>query len=137
MVTNGVIMLILPFLSSIFLFQFLYALVLSEASAITAGPYTILSLIPSAAVSVAIWMIKNKVFSDTESPTSNEENTTEGNKTQNENSIENETQSTDDQSLLSSNEANDGQRLTLVVNADSPNGNNRDQRSYGTVDDNK
>lgn len=42
--------------------QFLYALVLGQASAITSGPYTIFSLIPSAVVSVVTWMVKNKVF---------------------------------------------------------------------------
>ena len=51
-----------PMMLFVVMIQFLYALVLSQASAITSGPYTIFSLIPSAVVSVVTWMVKNKVF---------------------------------------------------------------------------
>ena len=44
------------------LIQFVYALVLGEASAITAGPYTVLSLIPSVIITAFSWMLKNKIF---------------------------------------------------------------------------
>ena len=46
-------------------FPLVYALVFGKLSAITAGPYTILSLIPSAAISFASWMLKTKMFGKT------------------------------------------------------------------------
>ena len=54
-------------------FVLVYALVLGQASAITAGPYTVLSLIPSVAITVGSWTLKFKIFgqskeSDTENP---------------------------------------------------------------------
>ena len=65
MFINCVVILVFPFLMTAILFNFLYDFVLSEASPITNGPYAVLSLIPSVAISIAIWMVKKKVFSDT------------------------------------------------------------------------
>ena len=56
----------LMFVMPVFLFgaliHLVYALVLGQASAITAGPYTIISLIPSIAITLSSWMIKRKLF---------------------------------------------------------------------------
>ena len=43
-------------------FPLVYALVFGQLSAITAGPYTVLSLIPTAAISIASWILKTKIF---------------------------------------------------------------------------
>lgn len=96
--------------------KFLYDVVLSEASPFTTGPYTVLSLIPSAAISVATWMIKNKVFSDSAKDTlitSDENQGGEGNQIYNSSSVNKV----------------DGKRLQIVVNVDSP---AKDQTTYGT-----
>ena len=105
-----------PIFMTLLMFKLLYDIVLSEASPITAGPYTVLSLIPSVAISVATWMIKNKVFSDTTniSPITSDGNRGgEGNQTRN----------------LSSDDHVDGERLLLVANGDSPAEN---QTTYGS-----
>lgn len=43
-------------------FPLVYALVFGQLSAVAAGPYTVLSLIPSAAISLSSWMLKAKMF---------------------------------------------------------------------------
>ena len=97
--------------------QFLYVLVLGEASAISTGPYTVLSLIPTAAISAAGWLVKNKVFSSIDEKEDKEEPNQEN-----------------DESVTNDGEA---RALTLVVNEDTPfNGNNQEVRSYGTADNN-
>ena len=45
-----------------FLFQFLCLLVLSRASYTTLGPYTIISLLPTAAISTISWMLRKRYF---------------------------------------------------------------------------
>ena len=59
----GIYLLVFPVIMFAIVINLLYPLVLGEASAISAGPYTVLSLIPTAVVSALTWLIKNKVFS--------------------------------------------------------------------------
>ena len=102
-----------PFLIFAIVIQFLYVLVLGEASAISTGPYTVLSLIPTAAISAAGWLIKNKVFSSV----SEEEDNNNHNKENEESAIK------DDEALT----------LKLLVNEDTP---DKKVKSYGaTVND--
>ena len=61
---------IYPVLSFAIMFEFLYSLVLNRASAITTVPNTLLSLLPSAAISGISWMLRKKFMS-----TSDESNT--------------------------------------------------------------
>ena len=75
---NAISIFVHPFIVFVAVIQFLYVLVLGQASAISAGPYTVLSLIPTAAISVAGWLIRNKIFSSVDEKedkkTSNQEN---------------------------------------------------------------
>ncbi len=108
MMLVGVIMFLLhPFLMFVIVFLFLYVLVLGEASAISEGPYTVLSLIPTAAISATGWLIKNKVLNI--SSISEKEDNNELNQENEESAV------------------NDGENLTLVVNEDTP-------ESYGATD---
>ena len=43
-------------------FVLVYALVLGQASAITTGPYAVLSLIPPATITIGSWTLKSKVL---------------------------------------------------------------------------
>ena len=61
-VINFGLMFIMPIIVFGALIQLVYALVLGQASAVTAGPYTIISLIPSIAITLFSWMIKRKLF---------------------------------------------------------------------------
>ena len=54
---------IYPVLSFAIMFDFLYSLVLSRASAITTVPNTLLSLLPSTAISGISWMLRKKFMS--------------------------------------------------------------------------
>ena len=53
-------------------FVLVYALVLGQASAITAGPYAVLSLIPSAAITIGSWTLKSKVLGTKDEDTDSE-----------------------------------------------------------------
>ena len=59
---NVCLMFVMPCFLFGALIQLVYALVLGQASAITAGPYTIISLIPSIAITLLSWIIKKKLF---------------------------------------------------------------------------
>ena len=113
---------ITPILVFVIMIQFIYALVLGEASAITAGPYTILSLIPSAIVSAVTWMLKNKMFGGEE-----EDDTKKKDK---------DDDSTNDEStsenIPQNNDETGSQDLALVVqNTNTPKPTSRS--GYGTV----
>ena len=64
-----------------FMFQFLCLLVLSRASYTTLGPYTIISLLPTAAISAISWMLRKKYFKikSDDNNTAKDTNTTENN----------------------------------------------------------
>ena len=117
-----IIIFLLPFPMFIVVIQFLYSLVLGEASAISTGPYTVLSLVPTAAISVAVWLVKNKVFS---SGTKEEDENKEPDKKKNENEDE------------KNSAINNGEALTLVVNEETPfNGNDQEVKTYGAASSN-
>ena len=100
--------------------QFLYQLVLGEASAVSAGPYTVLSLIPSAAISAAGWLVKNKVFSSITEKEDKDKVSSNENKDENEDEKKSAT--------------NNGELLTLVVNEETPfNGNDREVKTYSAA----
>ena len=105
LILNGIVVFVHPIIMFVVVIYFLYALVLGEASAISAGPYTVLSLIPTAAISAATWLVKNKVY------TSVSEKEDEKDK---ENSKEDESE--DDAKSTTTNE----ESLTLIVNGDTP-----------------
>ena len=108
-----IFVLVQPLIMFLLVIQFLYLLVLGKASAISTGPYTVLSLIPTAAISAASWLVKNKVFSSVDEKEDKEEHNQENDKSA----------------------TNDDEALTLVVNEGSPiNGNNQEVKSYGTAD---
>ena len=121
MIINGIIIFANPIFMFIIVIHFLYALVLGEASAISTGPYTVLSLIPTTAISAAGWLIKNKVFSSVE-----EEE--DKNQESNENKEENEDEK--------KSATNSGEALTLVVNEETPfNGSDQEVmiKTYGAA----
>jgi hypothetical protein len=119
MFINAIFIFLHPFLMFIIMIQFLYVLVLGEASAISAGPYTVLSLIPTAAISAAGWLVKNKVFSSIDEE--EEDNSQLQENEENEESAAN-------------NHANDSEALTLVVNEDTPR--DKEVKSYGATGNN-
>lgn len=105
MIFNAISILVHPFIVFVAVIQFLYVLVLGQASAISAGPYTVLSLIPTAAISAASWLVRNKIFSSVDE----KEDKKEPNK-KNEDS------------------ATNSEAPTIVVNEDTPsNGSGNDQ----------
>jgi hypothetical protein len=108
MFVGAIMFLLHPFLMFVIVFLFLYILVLGEASAISEGQYTVLSLIPIA-ISATGWLIKNKVLNI--SSISEKEDSNEPNQENEEPAV------------------NDGENLTLVVNEDTP-------ESYGATDHN-
>ena len=119
MIINGILVFLQPIFMYVIVMRFLYGLVLGEASAISAGPYTVLSLIPTAAISAAGWLVKNKVFSSIDEKEDKD-------KESDENEDENE-----DKSPTNNGEAN---ALTLVVNEETPfNGNSREIETYGAA----
>ena len=116
MIAIGILMFFHPILIFAIVIQFLYVLVLGEASAISTGPYTVLSLIPTAAISAAGWLVKNKVFSNV-----------------NEKEDKKEPNQENDKSATNG----EASTLTLVVNEGTPiNGNNQEVKSYGTAHNN-
>ena len=123
---NFVLFSICPILMFIVMIQFLYALVLGEASAITAGPYTILSLIPTAVISAISWMLKNKMFGGEE-----EKSPIDANNNQYQH-VENEENTTVPLNPEEPHSNESGENLNLVVqNDDDPKPKNRS--GYGTV----
>ena len=115
MIIYCIVFLILLFAIVIIL---LYALVLGEASAISTGLYTVLSLIPTAVISVVSWMFKNKVFSNTSSANKNKE------------SEEKMNENVDEEQSATHN----GVALTVFVNENTPiNRNDQEVETYGAA----
>ena len=116
LIVNTIFVLVYPVFVFVLVIQFLYLLVLGEASAISAGPYTVLSLIPTAAISAAIWLVKNKVFVNSNIDIYKKEDKNKSN---------------EDKNISAT---NDSEALTLVVNEDTPfNGNDQEMGSYGAT----
>lgn len=93
---------------------------LGEASAISVGAYTVLSLIPTAAISIVSWMFKNRVFSNTKMKDKNESDK------KNNGNVDEEQSATDN-----------GEALTVFVNENTPiNGNGQEVETYGAADNN-
>ena len=115
-----IIIFLLPFPIFIVVIQFLYSLVLGEASAISAGPYTVLSLIPSAAISVATWLVKNKVFSSG---------------AKKEDKIKESDKKMDGNKSKKKSTANNGKTVTLVIDEETPiTRNDQEVKTYGAAD---
>ncbi len=122
-----------PFLMFVVMIQFLYVLVLGEASAISSGPYTVLSLIPTAAVSAASWLLKNKVFS---SSSVNEKEDKKKSNQEKENKKKSATNNGEAPTLVVKNDkkksaTNNGEAPTLVVNEETPF--NGEIKTYGVA----
>ena len=94
-----------------FLFQFLCLLVLSRASYTTLGPYTIISLLPTAAISTISWMLRKRYFK-----IKHDENT--GNSTADTNSTENNEDEVDENANNSTNDEENTNENTPENNGD-------------------
>lgn len=124
MIINAIVVFLNPIFMFTIVIHFLYALVLGEASAISAGPYTVLSLIPTAAISAVSWLFKNKVFSSTAEEEDEQPKD------------DNEDDTGDNENGGTHSEA-DGEALRLVVNEDTPaSRNGREVNSYGATGNN-
>ena len=119
LIVNAIFVLVYPVLVFVLVILFLYILVLGEASAISTGPYTVLSLIPTAAISAASWLVKNKVFVNSNVDINKKEDKKESNQ-ENEDKRKSAT--------------NDSGALTLV-NEDTPL-NDQKMGSYGAINSN-